>query len=128
MPEPIDSRTLALLCREFADTKKAEDILVLDVRNISTLTDYFVLASGTSPPHLRAISEAILDRLREEYQIKPRAIDGTHNGGWMVLDFFDVIVHLMHPEVRAHYDLEGLWSDAPRVRARRARARTTESS
>jgi ribosome-associated protein len=118
----MDSRKLALLCRRLADQKKAEDLVVLDVRKLSSITDYFVIASGTSEPHLRAILEEITDRLREDYGVRPRAVDGTVQGAWVVLDFFDVIVHIMRADIRARYDLEGLWGDAPRVRARTARA------
>jgi len=118
----MQSRKLALLCGELADSKKAEDIAVLDVRRISTITDYFVLATGTSEPHLRAISEEIKDKLREDHDLKPRAVDGTLQTAWLVLDYFDVIVHVMRADVRDRYDLESLWGDAPRVRARRKSA------
>jgi len=114
----MDSKKLAQLCREFADNKKAEDIVVLAVRKLSSVADFFVIASGTSEPHLRAILDEITDRLREEHDVRPRAVDGTVHGAWVVLDFFDVIVHLMRAEVRERYDLEGLWGDAPRVRPR----------
>ena len=123
----MDSKKLALLCRELADTKKAENIIVLDLHEISSITDYFVIASGTSEPHLRAISDEINEKLREDHQIRPRAVDGTLQGGWLVLDFFDVIVHLMRNDVREHYNLEGLWGDAPQLKPRRksrARKRT----
>ena len=113
----MDSRKLALLCRELADRRKAEDIVVLDVRKISSITDYFVIATGTSEPHLRAISDEIQDKLRNEHGIRPRAVDGTLQTAWLVLDFFDVIVHIMRPDVRKLYDLETLWGDAARVRA-----------
>lgn len=115
----MDSRKLALLCRKLADQKKAENIVVLDVREISSITDYFVLASGTSEPHLRAIAEQISDGLREDHGLRPRAVDGTPQAAWLVLDYFDVIVHLMRAEARSRYDLEGLWGDAPRVGIRR---------
>jgi len=115
----MDSRKLALLCREFADNKKAEDIVILDVQKISSVTDYFVIASGTSEPHLRAIVEEITGKLRDENDVRPRAVDGTVHGAWVVLDFFDVIVHVMRQDVRDRYDLETLWGDAPRVRARK---------
>jgi ribosome-associated protein len=117
----MDSRKLALVCREWADNKKAEDIVILDVREVSSVTDYFVIASGTSEPHLRAIVEEITDKAREERQLRPRAVDGTTAGGWIVLDYFEVIVHVMRQDVRERYDLETLWGDAPRVRARRRR-------
>ena len=120
----MDSRKLALLCREFADNKKAENIVILDVRKISSVTDYFVIASGTSEPHLRAIVEEITDQLREEHGVRPRAVDGTVHGAWVVLDYFDVIVHVMRQDVRERYDLEGLWGDAGRVKPRKKTTRT----
>jgi len=115
----MESRKLALLIREFADTKKAENVLVLDVRQLSTVTDYFVIASGTSEPHLRAILEEITDQVREQTGLRPAAVDGTVQAAWLVLDYFDVIVHIMRTDLRARYDLEGLWGDAPRVKRRR---------
>src|SRR5215510_656190 len=118
----MDSRKLALLCRELADNKKAEDIVILDVRELSSVTDYFVIASGTSEPHLRAIVDEIRDKLRDDYHLRPRAVDGTLQAAWIVLDFFDVIVHVMRSDVRERYDLETLWGDAPRVKSRQKSA------
>jgi ribosome-associated protein len=112
----MDSKKLALLCRDFADNKKAENIVVLDVCKVSSVTDYFVIASGTSQPHLRAIVEEISGKLRDEHDIRPRAVDGSSLGSWVVLDYFDVIIHVMHADVRARYDLEGLWGDAAKVK------------
>ena len=80
----MDSKKLALLCREFADDKKAENITILDVRELSSVTDYFVIASGTSEPHLRAITNEITDRLREEHELRPRAVDGALQTAWIV--------------------------------------------
>lgn len=111
----MDSKKLALLCREFADNKKAEDPAILDVRELSSVTDYFVIVSGTSEPHLRAIVGEIMDKLRDEYDLRPRAVDGALQTAWVVLDYFDVIVHVMRQDVRERYDLETLWGDAPRV-------------
>jgi ribosome-associated protein len=116
----MDSKKLALLCREFADDKKAENITILDVRELSSVTDYFVIASGTSEPHLRAITNEITDRLREEHELRPRAVDGALQTAWIVLDYFDVIVHVMKQDVREKYDLETLWGDAPRVKPRKS--------
>ncbi len=121
----MDSRKLALLCRELADRRKAEDIVVLDVRKISSITDYFVIATGTSEPHLRAISDEIQDKLRADHDVRPRAVDGTLQTAWLVLDFFDVIVHVMRADVRKLYDLETLWGDAARVRTAVRRKATT---
>jgi ribosome-associated protein len=118
----MDSRKLALLCRELADNKKAEDILILDVRELSSVTDYFVIAAGSSEPHLRAIVDEVVDRLREDHDLRPNAIDGTFHAAWVVLDYFDVIVHVMRNDLRERYDLETLWGDAPRVKPRKRAA------
>ncbi len=111
----MESRKLALLCRELADDKKAESPVVLDVSKISSVTDYFVIVTGTSEPHLRAILGEITDGVREKTGLRPYSMDGSLQTSWMVLDYFDVIVHIMRPEVRERYDLEGLWNDASRV-------------
>ncbi len=115
----MDSKKLALLCRELADNKKAENIAVLDVRELSSVTDYFVIVSGSSEPHLRAIVDEIVDKLTEDYGLRPRAKDGTLQTAWIVLDYFDVIIHVMRTDVRDRYDLETLWGDAPRVKPKR---------
>lgn len=115
----MESRKLALLCRELAENKKAENVTVLDVSKVSSVTDYFVIATGTSEPHLRAIIDEISEGLAETHGVSPRATDGSLQTNWIVMDYFDVIVHVMRADVRQHYDLEGLWGDVPRVRARR---------
>ena len=118
----MDSRKLALRCRELADDKKAEEIVILDVRKVSSITDYFVIATGTSEPHLRAIVDQVRESLIEECDLRPRATDGGVQTAWVVMDYFDVIVHIMRAEVRARYDLEGLWGEVPRVRNRKTPA------
>ena len=112
----MNSKILAQLCSEFADNKKAENLVVLDVRKVSSVTDYFVVASGTSEPHLRAIVSEITDELREKHDVRPTRVDGHTGGAWVVLDFFDVIVHVMRADVRERYDLESLWGDAAKVK------------
>ena len=114
----MDSKKLALLCRELAENRKAEDVVVLDVRKLSSVTDYFVIASGSSEPHIRAIVDEIAGRLKNDHDLLPRAIDGEAQTPWRVLDFFDVIVHVMRNDIREKYDLESLWGDAPRVKPR----------
>lgn len=94
--------------------------MVLDVRKISTVTDYFVVASGTSEPHLRAITDEITEKLRAEHNLRPRAMDGTLQTAWVVMDFFDVIVHVMRTDMRERYNLEGLWGDAPQIKPKKA--------
>jgi ribosome-associated protein len=120
----MDSKKLALLCRDFAENRKAENTVILDVKKVSSVTDYFVVTSATSEPHLRAITDEITQKLREDHGLRPRAIDGTLQTSWVVLDYFDVIIHIMRADIRARYDLEGLWGDAPQVKPRRkARAK-----
>src|ERR1051325_9448792 len=114
----MDSKKLATLCRELADNRKAENIVILDVRDLSSVTDYFVVASGTSEPHLRAIVDEITTKLRDDHDLRPTRVDGSVQGAWVVLDFFDVIVHIMRADVRERYDLEGLWGDAPLLKSR----------
>ena len=121
----MDSKKLALLCREFADNKKAENIVVLDVRKLSSVTDYFVIASGTSQPHLRAIVEEMHSQLRDDHDLRPSRSEGSTGGNWVVLDYFDVIVHVMHAETRARYDLEGLWGDAKVVKSAKSGKKKT---
>ena len=89
--------------------------MVLDLREISTFTDFFVICSGTSEPHLKAIAGEIETRLREDHEVRPAAIDGFPTSQWIVLDYLQVIVHVFHREKRDFYSLEDLWSDAPRL-------------
>lgn len=119
----MDSKKMALLCYELADNKKAENIVVLDLRHVSSITDYFVIGSGTSEPHLRAIVDEITEKLKEQHGLTPRAMDGSSETAWIVLDYFDVIVHVMRGDIRERFDLEGLWGDAGKVKPRKPRAR-----
>jgi len=89
--------------------------VVLDLREISTFTDFFVICSGTSEPHLKAIAGEIETRLRKDHGVRPGAVDGFPASQWIVLDYLQVIVHVFHQEKRDFYRLEDLWSDAPRL-------------
>ena len=111
----LDSRSLAKLCRTIADDKKAKDILILDVRKVSSITDYLVICSGTSEPHLKAVADEIARRLLDA-GVRSRHHAGFPQSRWVVMDYGDVMVHLFHPELREHYDLEHLWGDAKRVK------------
>ena len=113
---PIKSETLARLCADIAADKKAEDIVAIDLRGISTFTDFFVICSGTSEPHLKAIASDLHDRLKKEHAVEPMAVDGFPGSQWIVADYSDVIVHIFHRDKRAYYSLEDLWGDAPRLK------------
>jgi ribosome-associated protein len=124
----MESKKLALLCRKLAENKKAENIVILDVRKLSSVTDYFVIASGGNEPHLRAIVNEITDGLCDDYGIKPRRVEGGADAAWQVLDFFDVIVHIMRTDAREKYNLESLWGDAPRTATSRPKKRAAKKS
>lgn len=93
------------------DAKKAEDLRVLEVSKLSSITDYLVLATGTSEPHLRAL-RIELERVLDEQKARILSVDTTKGSGWTVVDAFDVMVHLFTPENRDKYRMELLWRDA----------------
>ena len=88
---------------------------MLDLRGISTFTDFFVICSGSSEPQLKAIAGEIETGLREDHSIRAVAIDGFPASQWIVLDYLQVVIHIFHREKRAFYSLEDLWGDAPRL-------------
>lgn len=95
--------------------KKADDVLVLDLRGLCDFTDYFVIAHGSSSRQVAAIAEAIEERVRDDDGLKPKHVEGRRVGDWILLDFIDVVVHVFLEERRSFYGLERLWGDAPRV-------------
>lgn len=112
---PVEGLDLARLICTYADDKKAESLVILDVRGISSITDFFVVASGLSLPHLRAVRNEVTDKLWENHSLKPHAMEGMPDSGWMVLDFGDVVLHIFLKEKRQTFALEDLWSDAGRI-------------
>ena len=105
-----EMRSLALKMAAILNNKGAIDIEILNVADMTTITDYFLIASGRNVQAVRALSEDLEDRLAEE-NIFPRRRDGMHESRWIVLDFGGVIVHLFHPEERLYYNIERLWRD-----------------
>jgi len=111
--EPKESSTLPVniqQCVQALDDKKAENIRVIHVGDISSVTDYFVIATGTSNPHLRALGESVVQTLKET---KEEAIASGlgDQSGWAVVDAYDFMVHLFSAEMREYFNLEGLWKD-----------------
>lgn len=92
--------------------RKAVDGVVLDLRRLSDAADFFVVVSGTSDTHVRAIAEHVVEELRG-HGVKAHHVEGLTGGRWVLLDFVDLVVHVFHPALREFYQLEGLWSDAP---------------
>lgn len=97
------------------EARKSVDGLVLDLRQLSDAADYFVIVSGTSDTHVRAIAEHVIETLQEE-GVRPYQVEGLVQGRWVLVDYVDFVVHVFHPTLRAFYQLEGLWGDAPQRR------------
>lgn len=108
------SRDVAIAAARAAADKHATDIIVLDVHEIIVITDFFVICSAASRRQIRSLIDAIEDSLRD-LGVKPMRREGQPEGGWWLLDYFDVVIHVFGEEERAYYELERLWSDAPRV-------------
>lgn len=105
---------IARLCAQIAVDNKAEDLVILDVRGLTSFTDYFVILSGRSTRHVQGIAEKIETELRTK-RISGKNCEGLREGVWILLDYDDVIVHIFYRDTRKFYDLDGLWHDAPRV-------------
>ena len=110
----MDSLELMRRVREALVSKKAANIIVFDVRKTSPVTDYYMIASGATGPQLKAMASAVIKELKENDAIKPR-VSGTPDDGWMVVDLFDVVIHILHEEQRGYYSLEELWAACPQV-------------
>ena len=113
---PDDSKAYALAERVVWHLleKNAEDLIVLDMRGRSDVCDFFVLASGTSDVQVKALAKHAHNALVASGQ-KPKGLEGMEDGRWALLDFFDVVVHIFHAPARDYFQLERLWSDAPRL-------------
>jgi ribosome-associated protein len=98
---------------ELALERKAEDVLALDLRGISSATDFFLLATGKSDIQVKAIADRVIDELKRE-GIRPNHVEGLQGGRWVLIDYIDWVVHVFHPAAREFYQLEHLWGDAPR--------------
>jgi len=116
----VISRQKALHVADIARTKKAEDIVILDMRKLSNITDFFVLLSAGSTRRAQAITDNIQKGLLEVKEPISN-IEGYQEARWILIDGYDVVVHIFHNDLRRFYNLEGLWSDAPRVRLCRAK-------
>lgn len=112
--QALEGEQIADICVKIASDGKGEDIVVLDVRKMSSFTDYFVILSGRSTRHVQALAENLENELHSK-RINTSRAEGLAEGKWVLLDFDDVIVHVFYHEQRDFYDLEGLWHDAPRL-------------
>ena len=109
-PSLTAAQAAAALCLDL----KANDVVILDLEGVSDMTDFFVIASGTSDTHTRSIAEHVMEEMKKAGH-PVHHLEGVSQGRWVLLDFVDIVVHLFHPEARAFYQLERLWNDAPRL-------------
>jgi len=107
----LNSKQLSRKLAKLALEKKATDIKILDLRDLTTITDYFVICSGSSDPHVKAIADSVIDGSKKIGE-RPWHKEGFSNRNWVLLDFVDVVVHIFLPETRKFYGLEKLWGDA----------------
>jgi len=112
--QDASSLELARFAALAALDKKAEDLVVLDVRGLSSFTDFFVIMSGRSTRHVQGLAQAV-DAVLRHKNVKDGNTEGLNEGHWVLLDYNDVIVHIFYSEDRSFYNIEGLWHDAPRV-------------
>jgi len=122
----LSSLEVARMIVDAAEDKKAADIVLLDVSELTTMADYFVICSGTSRRQLHAISEEIDHTLEEGLGDHRLGIEGYNESRWILLDYGDVVIHLFEPETRQYYDLENLWGRATKVPFEPASAKTPE--
>ncbi len=112
----INSENLARLCASIAADKKAEDIIAIDLRGLSSFTDFYVICTGSSEPQLKAIAGEVDGILRKDHGRRPMGVDGYPLSQWVVADYGDVVMHIFHSSKRELYQLEELWNDAPRLK------------
>ena len=110
----LESRDKAILAGEAASEKKAEGIVILEVGNLISITDYFVICSGNNERQVSTIVDEVFDKLKDAGH-KPYRREGEKEARWVLLDYLDVVVHVFHSEEREFYELERLWKDAPQV-------------
>jgi ribosome-associated protein len=114
-PEEMTPERFAQLAASYAADKKAIDLTVLDLRGVSSYTDFFVVCSGNTDRQTKAIHDAIHEGLKKDHGQLPRRVEGVGESRWILMDYFDIVVHVFVPEVREFYRLEQLWGDVPRL-------------
>jgi ribosome-associated protein len=102
------------MCARALDEEVGEDVMVLDVRGLTPVTDFIVLATASSPPHVKALAGAVEERLKKA-GTRPHHVEGDHDSPWVLVDCVDVIIHVFRENARRYYDLERLWADAKKV-------------
>ena len=114
-PSPAELDERVRLALHAAGEKKAHDLVVLDLREVASFTDYFVIASGTNVRQVQAVADEVQEQLRRRLRVKPARVEGYNSAEWVLLDYGDFIFHVFEEKSRRFYDLERLWRDAARV-------------
>lgn len=114
MQKNIDAREIALGCVNAALEKKAKDLTLLNVKENSAFTDYFLICSGASDRQVQAIASSIREKMKKD-GVLPLGVEGESHGQWILMDYDDVVVHIFYEPIREFYDIERLWSEAPRM-------------
>ena len=112
---PVQARTLARRIAGFMADKQGLDIVALDLRKVADFTDYFIICTGVVDAHVRAIFDHV-DEQAKELGWRPNHIEGRETWKWALIDYFDVVVHILQPDARGYYAIEKLWGDAPRIK------------
>ena len=103
----------ALYAAECCLEKKAEEVVVLDLKKLSDMSDFFVICEGFTDIHVRSVAENVIEGLEKKFSSRPNHVEGLENGRWVLIDYFDFVVHVFQPQARRFYQLERLWADAP---------------
>jgi len=111
----LQSQDRAILCAAYALEKKAYNVRILEVKGLSSLTDYLLIATGRSDRQVQAIAEGVRMSLKKDHATPPLAVEGMNEGRWVLIDYGDVMVHVFQEPVREFYDLDGLWSEAAEI-------------
>ena len=114
----MDAKKKYKICAEAAEDKLAENLVILNVGEVTNFAEYFIIASGTSDRQVQAIADSIQEKMKEN-KVLPIGIEGYNEGKWILMDYDDVIVHIFYEPIRALYDIEKLWHDAKKVRRRK---------
>jgi ribosome-associated protein len=109
-----DAKEKSIFCAQAALEKKAFNVTILELKKVSSLTDYFLICSGRSDRQVQAIAQFIEERMGEK-GVRPLGEEGMQQGRWILMDYDDVVIHIFYDQVRLYYDLEGLWIEAPRI-------------
>ena len=112
MSEDLDSKKLACIIARILDDKLGKDITILNISNVSSLADYFVIVTGDSTPQVKALMNEVKDKVKELFSRSPLRIENDTRNRWNLLDYGDVVVHILHKEERETYAIEKFWSNA----------------